>query len=220
MRLPMLSLHGLLLGLLPGLLLPLAPQARADADLARGATLYAPCAACHGANAEGNQALAAPRLNHLRPVYLIAQLEKFRDGLRGGEGDSDSARQMAPMVATLPDDQALVDVASYIKSLDSAPSPATVEGDVTLGGDYYNQFCGACHGPGAAGNVALGSPTLAGTDDWYLIRQLQAFRTGARGSQAGDRTGRQMRAMAAVLPSDQALADVVAFIRAQAEAGQ
>ena len=56
-------------------------------------------------------------------------------------------------------------------------------------------------------------PRLAGTDDWYLLRQLEAFRNGVRGTHADDRTGRQMRAMAAVLPNDQALKDVVAFIQ-------
>lgn len=206
--------------LLWGLLPALAATARAEVGMARGEALYAPCAACHGADAGGNRALAAPRLNHLRPVYLVAQLEKFRSGLRGGEEDTDSARQMAPMAATLPDEQALQDVAGYIASLDSEAPPATVEGDATLGGDYYNQFCGACHGPRAQGNVALNSPALAGTDDWYLLEQLRAFREGPRGTASGDRGGRQMRAMAAVLPSEQALADVVAFIHSLSGAGE
>ncbi len=200
----------LLLGLL------LSSGLRAEVDLVRGERLYATCAACHGAAAEGNQALQAPRLNHLREVYLIAQLEKFRSGLRGGAGSASPAQQMAPMAASLPDAQALVDVSAYIASLSSETGPATVEGDATLGADYYNQFCGACHGASADGNVALNSPRLAGSDDWYLLSQLHAFREGTRGAAPGDRTGRQMRAMAAVLPSEQALADVVAFIRSQA----
>lgn len=197
----------------------LAARAHAEADLARGESLYATCATCHGADAGGNRALSAPRLNHLREVAIIAQLEKFRAGQRGGEDASASARQMVPMAAALPDEQALLDVAAYIVTLDSAVSPATVEGDAALGADYYNQFCGACHGPAAAGNVALNSPALAGSDDWYLLAQLQAFRAGERGAAPGDRTGRQMRAMAAVLPSEQAMADVVAFIRSLSEDG-
>jgi cytochrome c553 len=197
------------------LALPAGPL-RAEADLDRGASLYAPCAACHGVRAEGNRAQSAPRLAHLREVYIVAQLEKFRAGQRGGEGATATARQMAPMAATLPDEQALLDVAAYITSLDSPIPPASVEGDVALGADYYNQFCGACHGPAAAGNVALNSPALAGSNDWYLMAQLRAFREGSRGAVEGDRTGRQMRAMALVLPSEQALADVVAFIHSRA----
>ncbi len=187
--------------------------AQAAGDAAAGAAAYAPCTACHGAAAEGNRDLAAPRLAHLEPVYIVTQLEKFKSGVRGGDGASDSARQMAGMAGTLADAQAMENVAAYIVGLQGDPSPVTVEGDVTLGGDYYNQFCGACHGAKAQGNLALNSPRLAGSDDWYLAAQIRAFREGGRGAHPDDRTGRQMRAMAAVLPGEQAIDDVVAFIR-------
>lgn len=182
------------------------------ADTAAGKAAYATCVACHGDQAQGNRALNAPRLNHLEPVYLAAQLNKFRDGIRGGEGSTAAARSMAPMAAVLADDQAVLDVAAYIASLDS-PAPAqTVQGDAAMGADYYNQFCGACHGAGAVGNPSLNSPRLAGTDDWYLEAQLLAFRSGARGARQEDTTGRQMRAMAVILPDDQAVRDVVAYL--------
>jgi len=194
-------------------LLPLLPMAvQADGDAEVGKRHYATCAACHGAAAEGNPALQAPRLNHLKPVYIVAQLRNFRDGVRGGDAGT-AAAQMAGMAATLPDEQAMLDVAVYIATLSGGPSPATVEGDREMGADYYNQFCGACHGPAAEGNVALHSPRLAGTDDWYLLAQLHSFREGRRGSHPADRTGRQMRAMAGVLPDEQAVRDVIAFIR-------
>ena len=187
------------------------------ADTAAGKAAYATCVACHGDQAQGNRALNAPRLNHLEPVYLAAQLNKFRDGIRGGEGSTAAARSMAPMAAVLADDQAVLDVAAYIASLDS-PAPAqTVQGDAAMGADYYNQFCGACHGAAAEGNLSLNSPRLAGSDDWYLAEQVRAFRAGERGAHPDDRTGKQMRAMAMVLPNDQAVADVVAFIRSLSE---
>lgn len=196
------------------LVLPLVAGASlAAADPESGGARYAACAVCHGSDGEGNATLKAPRLAHLAPVYIIAQLEKFKSGVRGGSGASSSAVQMAGMAATLPDDQAIQDVASFITTLQGPVSAATVAGDLLLGADYYNQFCGACHGARAQGNPALNSPRLAGADDWYLLGQLQAFREGSRGSHAGDRTGRQMRAMAAVLPDEQAVRDVVAFIR-------
>lgn len=198
------------LPLLAALLCGAAPTLAAD--LAAGKAAYAPCVACHGDQAQGNRALNAPRLNHLQPVYLVAQLNKFRAGIRGGEGASAAARPMAPMAAMLPDDQALLNVASYIASLDS-PAPAqTVQGDAAMGADYYNQFCGACHGAGAVGNPSLNSPRLAGTDDWYLEAQLLAFRSGERGAHPEDTTGKQMRAMAVILPDEQAVRDVVAYL--------
>lgn len=81
-----------------------------------------------------------------------------------------------------------------------------------MGADYYNQFCGACHGAGAVGNLALNSPRLAGGDDWYMQAQLLAFRAGQRGSHPEDTTGKQMRAMAAILPDEQGVRDVVAYL--------
>lgn len=198
------------LGLLIALL---SPRVLAETDPAVGEALYTPCASCHGDNAQGNAALQAPRLNHLKSVYLSRQLEKFRSGLRGGRGAQGSAVQMAAMAATLADEQAVLEVATYIAGLDSDPSAVTVQGDIGLGADYYNQYCGSCHGRGAGGNVALNSPRLAGADDWYLLAQMQAFRGGTRGSQKQDKTGRQMRVMAAALPSEQAVVDVVAYIR-------
>lgn len=190
-----------------------ATVGRAGDDPARGAALYPTCAACHGARGEGNRALNAPRLTHLAPVYVAAQLQKFKSGVRGGSDASDSARQMAGIAATLADEQAMYDLAAYIATLEGAASQATVSGDVELGGSYYRQFCAACHGPLAAGNLALNSPALAGADDWYLAAQLQAFRGGARGAHPEDRTGRQMRAMAGVLPDDQAVDAVLAYLR-------
>ena len=184
----------------------------AQGDAAAGQAHYATCVACHGDKAQGNKALNAPRLNHLEPVYIAAQLVKFRGGIRGGDGATASSRSMAPMAAVLPDDAAVADVAAYIAGLDSPASEATVEGNADLGGDYYNQFCGACHGAAAVGNLALNSPRLAGSDDWYMEAQLLAFRSGARGSHPEDTTGKQMRAMAVVLPDEQAVKDVVAYL--------
>jgi cytochrome c553 len=145
-------------------------------------------------------------------VYLASQLEKFQRGIRGGKDSTTEAVQMAAMASSLADAQAVLDVASYIASLESDVPDRTIEGDAQLGADYYNQFCGACHGPAAEGNPALNSPALAGTDDWYLLAQLNAFRAGVRGAHPEDRTGKQMRAMAGVLPNEQATRDVVAFI--------
>ena len=173
---------------------------------------YTTCVACHGDQGQGNKAMNAPRLNHLEPVYVAAQLSKFRRGVHGGPGATATSMQMAPMAATLADDQAVTDVAAYIATLESPASASTLAGDVKMGADYYNQFCGACHGAGAVGNLALNSPRLAGGDDWYLQAQLLAFRSGQRGSHPEDTTGKQMRAMAAILPDEQAVKDVVAYL--------
>ena len=203
--------------ILPLVLALVTIDVRAGDDPKRGGELYAACAACHGAQGEGNPGLKAPRLTHLGSVYIVAQLQKFKAGYRGGDGASDSARQMAAMAATLADDQAMYDTAAYIGTLQGGVSPVTIEADVEQGARYYRQYCAACHGPGAQGNPALNSPRLAGADDWYIVTQLQSFRAGSRGSDANDRTGKQMRAMAGVLPDDDAVAAVAAYIRSLEE---
>lgn len=182
-----------------------------------GEAFYAPCATCHGDRAQGDRTQGAPRLNHLAPVYLSAQLMKFRAGQRGGEGATPRARNMAAMAQALPGEDAVDAVAGYIASFDSPAPAATLDGDPALGKGYYRQLCGACHGPAAQGNRALHSPGLAGTDDWYLASQLRAFREGTRGMHPEDRNGRQMRAMAATLPDEQAVRDIVSYIRGLAE---
>ena len=72
--------------------------------------------------------------------------------------------------------------------------------------------CTACHGPEGNSANALW-PNIAGQNAPYLLAQLHAFQGGTRGSHPQDRTGKQMRAMAAVLPDDQAIAAVVAYIQ-------
>lgn len=60
--------------------------------------------------------------------------------------------------------------------------------------------CESCHGPGLRGVGVV--PPLAGRSPSYLLRQLIAFRTGARSSAAGA----PMRAVAATLDTDDMLA--------------
>jgi len=87
------------------------------ADAERGKTLYATCGACHGANAEGMEALNAPRLAGQEPWYLVRQMQNFKNGIRGNNPRDTYGMQMAPMAQLLTDDAAMEDVAAYIQSL-------------------------------------------------------------------------------------------------------
>ena len=86
-----------------------------DADAGRG--LYQPCGACHGENAEGNVVLNAPALARMDDWYQLSQLKKFKEGQRGAVTGDIYGQQMAPMVATLSNEQAMADVIAYITSL-------------------------------------------------------------------------------------------------------
>src|SRR5262245_35587986 len=74
----------------------------------------------------------------------------------------------------------------------------------------YN-LCATCHGATAGGNQAMNAPRLASQFDWYMKRQLIAFRDGMRGG-AGDIYGAQMRPMAMALSNDTAIDNVLAYI--------
>lgn len=91
--------------------------AQAAGDPERGKSLYATCGACHGPNGEGMKALNAPALAGMEPWYVVRQLKNFKQGIRGTDPKDTYGMQMAPMAQTLPDEQAMEDVAAYIESL-------------------------------------------------------------------------------------------------------
>lgn len=98
-------------------------------------------------------------------------------------------------------------------SWSSASVLAKETGDATRGQSLY-PVCTACHGPKGAGNQAMKAPKIAGQMSWYVLRQMELFQQGARGTAAGDMQGMQMAAMAKSprLQDPQALADLVAYI--------
>lgn len=84
----------------------------------QGKTYYATCVACHGENGAGNEALSAPPLTAASDWYMLSQLKKFKEGVRGGNATVDpEGATMMPMAQTLPDEQAMKDVIAYIQSL-------------------------------------------------------------------------------------------------------
>lgn len=72
--------------------------------------------------------------------------------------------------------------------------------------------CTTCHGDRAQGLQEMNAPALAGREEWYLRRQLQNFKSGARGTDSSDIYGLQMAPMAQLLQDEQAIADVAAYL--------
>ena len=60
------------------------------------------CASCHGQQGEGNVALNAPKLSGQQPWYIERQLNYFKQGIRGGEGDT-YGQQMTAFASMLAD---------------------------------------------------------------------------------------------------------------------
>jgi cytochrome c oxidase subunit 2 len=115
-------------------------QSVAAANPAAGQAQYAVCAACHGAQGEGNQALNSPKIAGQSPWYIERQLKYFKEGVRGGEGDT-NGQAMTAMANMLVDDTAIRNMAAYIATMPDTAATPTVTGDVANGYEIYDRNC-------------------------------------------------------------------------------
>ena len=187
------------------------------AENERGAVLFDLCSSCHGPEAGGNRMYLAPSIAGLGEWYIVAQLKKFQNGPRGTHFDDLAGMRMRPMSKTLRSDADVEAIARYIAALPpSNPEPQVEGGDAARGQVHY-AVCGSCHGVKGEGNQALNAPRLAHANDWYLVSQLQKFKDGVLGTDPRDPIAIMMRPMALILPDEQALKDVVAYITTLSE---
>ena len=96
---------------------PVAPKHTLKGDANKGKALYATCLACHLDKGQGNPMLKAPALNNLPDWYIVNQLKKFKSKVRGAHPKDTTGMLMAPMAMMLQDEQAMKDVAEYIKTI-------------------------------------------------------------------------------------------------------
>ncbi|MBC6904135.1 cytochrome c4 [Saccharophagus sp. K07] len=167
----------------------LAPTALAAGDAARGETLVAVCAACHGA--DGNSpAPNFPKIAGLGEKYITKQLVDIKTGVR-----------VVPEMTGLLNDfsqQDLADMAAFFagKGMQLSGAQALqvrvnsgVEVDaLELGEKIYRAgnletntpACTGCHSPRGLGNDPAGFPRLSGQYAQYIEKQLRDFRAGNR----------------------------------------
>ncbi len=93
----------------------------------------------------------------------------------------------------------------------STSMSVAASGDAQKGQASY-AVCASCHGQEGQGYKRTGGPALAGQQAWYLTRQINNFKQGIRGAHEQDTFGKQMAPMAMMLATDQAIADVIAYI--------
>jgi len=198
-------------GILLLIVIYVAPDAMAAGDIEKGKELYNICTACHGQNAEGNPALNAPANAGQDPWYLTRQMKNFRAGIRGAHPDDTFGAQMRPMAMMLADEQDIIDVVAYLSSMEMPDPPKTIEGNLETGKKAY-ESCIPCHGEFGEGAKSLDAPRLSNQHDWYLVRQLENFNAGVRGSHQNDIYGAQMRIMGQMLESDERIRAVAAYI--------
>ncbi len=148
---------------------------------------------------------------------IEAELASHFDGTlpAGGDCSQPAADVYGPLMRaiaiTLADDQAVEDLAAYVTSLSPPNPPETLTGDLEAGKVGY-ATCIACHGARGEGNQALNAPAVAGQHDWYTVRQLEHYISGIRGSDPRNIFDTQMRPMAIVLPTPEAIRNVTAYI--------
>ena len=82
-----------------------------------GGKLYQPCAACHGAEGEGNAVLLAPRIRGMDARYLARQLRNFRDGIRGATPADTAGQTMRAALPTSLDEASIETISSYIENM-------------------------------------------------------------------------------------------------------
>lgn len=183
-------------------------------SFAKGKELFQLCTSCHGLDGGGNQKLEAPAIAGLPSWYLESQILKFKNGVRGTHAKDIAGMRMRPMAKTLTSESSIKLVSEYVSKLPQVNKPLVVKGSPLKGEKNY-QVCITCHGKEGKGNEALKAPPLNSQSDWYLVSQLKNFKQGVRGAiPAKDPFGAQMPPMANLLKDDQAIKDVVFYIKA------
>jgi len=173
--------------------------------------LYQLCEQCHGADGLGREAIGAPAIAGLPAWYVDAQLYKFDQGLRGTHPKDITGMRMRPMALALSGPEDMKAVAEYVSHLPKKKTKPTVTGGDAERGRALFAPCVACHGPSGKGNETTKAPPLAGLQDWYLLTQLEHFKSGVRARDPRDETGAQMKPFADAL-DEQGMKDVVAYI--------
>jgi cytochrome c553 len=139
-------------------------------DVAAGKSAAAACAGCHGE--QGVSATpATPSLAGQDAQYLAAALAGYKDGSRSDE-------TMKGLAAGL-DEAAMKNVAAYYASL----TPKAPDVRKPLSTADWTQRCDRCHGVNG-NSTDPRIPALAGQREDYLVKSLQAYRSGARKSTA------------------------------------
>jgi cytochrome c oxidase subunit 2 len=85
-------------------------------NMEHGRVLYLGCIGCHGSKGEGRSEVKAPALLIQEDWFLLDQLRKYRNGLRGTHPDDIFGRAMVESIRNWPDKD-LKDVTVYLNSL-------------------------------------------------------------------------------------------------------
>ncbi len=151
---------------------PIETLAKDPSITSFGAVLFEDnCAACHGRDGRGNQALGSPNLVDGNSLYgndADAVLSSILDGRRG----------VMPALGGVLGHEGANEAAAYVLTLNGYQAPADW---VAAGKVHFETLCASCHGADGQGNPAIGAPDL--TDDIWLYgrdfnRMTETIRDG------------------------------------------
>ena len=194
------------------LFLSVANKVQAGSSYAGNITyIYGHCGECHGNNGLGSQNNTAPKIAGMEEWYIIEQLKKFRQGIRGANSDDLNGKIMAPLSKMLNGDKAIEDLAAHLSQL-KGKTEHELTGNTITGERLYEKLCVSCHGEQGQGNLIFKAPKLTGMNDWYIYGQLRKFKSNVRGTHPQDIGVAQMRAIAKTIPTKQAMKDISVYI--------
>ena len=212
-----------------------AEAAGSGANAANGQTIFtqgkgdaAACNSCHGDNAQGNDAMGAPRLAGIGYGYVVKQLNDLANDKRtpGGAG------AVMPGFAKALSEQDRRDVSAYVNSLKGAPELSDLKAlkdggqavgeaykgaEIVLHGTSKVSSCSSCHEYNGRGADPV-FPRIGQQKYVYLINQLHNWRASEADVAAGavartnDPAG-MMRAIAKKL-TDEDILNVAAYLSA------
>ena len=171
------------------------------------------CLLCHGANANGNYGIRAPKTIRHGALVSRASAREFRDAVRAARRPrTRRATRWDRWAGALKTEGTLEAAVKFIGTLESTTARAHDHGRRGARQEAVCRAARAVTAPRAKATPALQSPALAARSDWYLVTQLANYQKGLRGADARDTYGAQMRAIVSTLPDEKAITDVVAYI--------
>jgi len=181
-----------------------------------GESLYQQCAACHGIKGQGNEQLKAPQIAGQFAWYQTRQLQHFSNGIRGSHKEDVLGKQMQAITQSLNFEKDIPRLTAYIEQLtiekgDNEDKSSFDANKLKNGSRYYQAKCGACHGGEGQGNKSFNAPKLNQLNADYLLRQMNNFTQGIRGTDKRDKFGRQM-AMMAKTTKGKELNDIIYYL--------
>ncbi|MEN8662160.1 MAG: c-type cytochrome [Lentimonas sp.] len=95
-------------------------QTLAIGNLENGHKLFQACILCHGNRGQGKPILTSSALVGMNGWYIVAHLQKYKDGTRGPHVKDVESESMRPFAHALPDKLAMIDVAAFIQTFQSS----------------------------------------------------------------------------------------------------